>query len=142
MLRQIWQDKARFIALLKCMTGLMLVAALATVLMLGWLGPWMVELAYGEAYGTSAGLLFWLGLALFFVMPNYILTQAAIANNKSTSYAWITVVTSIGNVSMNLYLIPRYGAIGAAWATIASEALMLALLLAVFRKYFFTRGLL
>jgi O-antigen/teichoic acid export membrane protein len=142
MLRQIWQDKARFIALLKCMTGLMLVVAFATVLMLGWLGPWMVELAYGEAYGTSAGLLFWLSLALFFVMPNYILTQAAIANNKSTYYAWITFVTSIGNVSMNLYLIPRYGAVGAAWATIASEALMLALLLAVFRKHLFTRGLL
>jgi O-antigen/teichoic acid export membrane protein len=137
-LRKNWQDNARFAELLKWMTGLMLIAALAAILVLGWLGPWVIELAYGESYETSAELLFWLSLALFFVMPNYILTQAAIANNKSGLYAWITVVTSIGNVSMNLYLIPQYGAVGAAWATIASEALMFGLLLAVFRKYFFS----
>jgi len=142
MLRQNWQDKARFAALLKWMTGLMLVGALAVILLLGWVGPWVVELAYGEAYGTSAGLLFWLSLSLFFVMPNYILTQAAIADNKGASYAWITVVAAIGNVGMNLYLIPRYGAVGAAWATITSEALMFGLLLVVFRKYLFARVML
>jgi O-antigen/teichoic acid export membrane protein len=141
MLRQNWLDKVRFAALLKWMMGLMLVGALAAILLLGWVGPWVLELAYGEAYGASVGLLFWLSLSLFFVMPNYILTQAAIADNKGTSYAWITVVASIGNVSMNLYLIPQYGAVGAAWATIASEALMFGLLLVVFRKYFFARGM-
>jgi O-antigen/teichoic acid export membrane protein len=141
MLRQNWQDKVRFAALLKWMMGLMLVGALAAILLLGWVGPWVVELSYGKAYGASAELLFWLSLSLFFVMPNYILTQAAIADNKGASYAWITVVASIGNVSMNLYLIPLYGAVGAAWATIASEALMFGLLLAVFRKYLFARDM-
>ena len=119
----------------------MLVGALATILLLDWVGPWVVELAYGKAYRTSVGLLFLLSLSLFFVMPNYILTQAAIADNKGASYAWITVVASIGNVSMNLYLIPLYGSVGAAWATIASEALMFGLFLAVFRKHLFTRGM-
>jgi Na+-driven multidrug efflux pump len=42
---------------------------------------------------------------------------------------------------MNLYLIPKYGAVGAAWATIASEALMFGLLLVVFHKYLFARGM-
>lgn len=141
MLRQNWQDKVQFAALLKLMVGLMLVGALATILLLGWVGSWVVELAYGEAYGVSVGLLFWLSLSLFFVMPNYILTQAAIADNKGASYAWITVVAAIGNVGMNLYLIPKYGAVGAAWATIASEALMFGLLLVVFHKYLFARGM-
>jgi O-antigen/teichoic acid export membrane protein len=141
MLRQNLQDKARFAALLKWMMGLMLVGSLVAILLLGWVGPWVVELAYGEAYGASAGLLFLLSLSLFFLMPNYILTQAAIADNKSSSYAWITVVASIGNVIMNLYLIPRYGNVGAAWATIASEALMLGLLLFIFRKHLFARGM-
>jgi hypothetical protein len=124
------------------MMGFMLMVALAAILVLVWLGPWVVELAYGEAFGASTELLYWLSLSLFFVMPNYILTQAAIANNKGASYAWITVVASIANVSMNFYFIPRYGAVGAAWATIASEALMFGLLLVVFRKYLFSWAIL
>lgn len=138
-LRQNWRDKARFAALLKWITGLMLVGALIVILLLGWLGPWLVDLAYGEAYGASVELLFWLSQSLFFMMPNYVLTQAAIADNRGASYAWITVVASIGNVTMNLYLIPRYGAVGAAWATIASEALIFGLLLVVFRQHLIAR---
>jgi O-antigen/teichoic acid export membrane protein len=141
-LRQNWLDKVRFAALLNWMMGLMLVGALVIIFLLDWVGPWVVELAYGKAYKTSVGLLFLLSLSLFFVMPNYILNQAAIADNKGALYAWITVVASIGNISMNLYLIPLYGTVGAAWATIASEALMFGLFLAVFRKHFFARGML
>ena len=141
MLRQNWQDKTQFAVLLKLMMGLMFVGALAAILLLRWVGPWVIEFAYGEAYGVSVELLFWLSLSLFFVMPNYILTQAAIADNKGASYAWITVVAAIGNIGMNLYFIPKYGAVGAAWATIVSEALMFGLLLAIFRKYLFARGM-
>jgi O-antigen/teichoic acid export membrane protein len=140
-LRQSWQDKVKFAVLLKWMMGLMLVGALAIILLIGWVGPWVIEVTYGKGYEASAVLLFWLSLSLFFVMPNYILTQAAIAANKSVPYAWITVVASIGNIIMNLYLIPLYGPVGAAWATIASEILMFGLLLVVFRKYFFARGM-
>jgi O-antigen/teichoic acid export membrane protein len=140
-LRQNWQDKMRFAALLKWMTGLMLMSSLAIILLLYWAGPWAVEFLYGKAYGASVGILFLLSLSLFFVMPNYILTQAAIADNKGASYAWITVVVSIYNVGMNFYLIPLYGSVGAAWATIASEALMFGLLLVAFRKYLFARDM-
>ena len=140
-LRQSWQDKARFAWLFRRMTGGMLLGAVGIILMVGLAGTWMIRIVYGEAYAMAAELLFWLSLSLFFMMPNYILTQAAIADNRSASYAWITLAASIGNVGMNLLLIPRYGAVGAAWATIASEALMFGLLLVVFRRYLSPRGM-
>lgn len=138
LLRESWRDGNYFRVLLRWMVGLMLLCALVSFLLVNWLGPWLIEITFGAAYRVSVDLLLWLSLSLFFIMPNYILTQAAIAREKSSNYALITVVTAVSNIGMNLYLIPRFGAVGAAWATIIAEALMFGLLILVLRDYLFT----
>ena len=80
-----------------------------------------VVLIYGPAYQASGIILFWLLISMLFVLPNYILTQSAVALDNEKSYAAIAVIAAFINIILNCYWIPRYGAIGAAWATIVAE---------------------
>lgn len=109
---------------------LIAMAALAVgVLALGVLaGPWVVQATFGGQYAVAARLVPWLFGALVFIMPNYILTQAAVALNRERFYAVSAVLAAGMNVGLNLWLIPRFGPLGAAWATIATEAALAAML--------------
>jgi Na+-driven multidrug efflux pump len=61
---------------------------------------------------------------MVFILPNYILTQGAIALNKEVGYAKIVVGVALLNIVLNLWLIPEFGAMGAAWATIVAEGVL------------------
>ena len=89
------------------------------------LGPWMVEILYGPAYRPLAGhLVGWLFAAFVFVMPNYVLTQAAIALDRERWYVLGASLAAATNLSLNLALAPRYGVQGAAITVIATEAVL------------------
>lgn len=107
----------------------MLGLASATVLFGVSFASEIVSLFFGDAFAQSSSLLSWMLLAIFFVMPNYVLTQGAIALNKEQYYAWAACVAAICNVVLNALWIPAYGALGAAWATLATEAALTVLLL-------------
>ena len=79
---------------------------------------------FGVQYLTAGTLLFWLLLAMLFILPNYILTQGAIALNRESGYAKIVIVVAIFNIVLNIKLIPEFGAMGAAWATILAEGVL------------------
>ena len=53
----------------------------------------------------------------------------AISTNLDRRLLLTTVVGLGANVALNVVLIPRYGIDGAAWATVAAEALTVTLLL-------------
>lgn len=95
-----------------------------------WLGPAIVELVYGPEYSEAGKLIRLLVVSLFFVMPNVILTQAALALNKEVFYAKTALTCAVFNIGFNYLLIPKYGAFGAAAATIGTE-LMLGVSLAI-----------
>ena len=88
-----------------------------------WGSEFMV-LVFGAEYLIAGTLLFWLLLAMFFILPNYILTQGAIALNKESGYAKIVIVVAILNIILNIKLIPDFGAMGAAWSTIIAEGVL------------------
>src|SRR5690606_1681884 len=52
---------------------------------------------------------------------------------------WLMGLTAAVNVGLNLWLIPRYGVAGAAWATVASETVLLMLYLGAVHRYVFGR---
>jgi Na+-driven multidrug efflux pump len=52
------------------------------------------------------------------------LTQAAIAANQEWFYAYLVIIIALINIVLNIWWIPIYGAMGAAWATIVSEGLL------------------
>ena len=115
---------ALFVPLFLGMLGVGAVVALA-----GWaLATPLIHLTYGEAYALAPALLGWLFPALFFIMPNAILTQGAIALNRERIYAAAAVGSAVLNILLNLLLIPDHGPFGAAWATLTTEAVLLAVL--------------
>lgn len=109
----------------------LVIAAIAGALAAGALtvlAEALIGLAFGPSYRESARLLDALAWALFFILPNAILTQAAIALNRERAYAVIATTAAILNIVLNVWTIPRHGATGAAWATVATEAWLFVLL--------------
>jgi len=89
------------------------------------LGPWVVGILYGQAYRHTAGpLVGWLFAAFVFVLPNYVLTQTAIALDRQRCYVLGAGLAAATNLALNLLLAPHHGARGAALATIATEAVL------------------
>ena len=70
----------------------------------------------------------WLLAALIFILPNGVLTQAAIAQNIEHLYAVAAGAAALVNIGLNFVLIPRFGGLGAAWATIVTEAALMVVL--------------
>lgn len=111
--------------------GVLVIAALIGILVSGALrvlAEELIGIAFGPLYHESAALLGVLAWALLFILPNAVLTQAAIALNRERAYAVIATTAAVLNVGLNVWLIPHHGALGAAWATVATEIWLLALL--------------
>jgi len=94
----------------------------------------IVHLLYGRQFEAAAPLLavlIWSEIAIFFAA---VLVNVLIVSNQQR---WLPVPTLIGaavNVGLNLVLIPRYAAAGAAWASLISYTLAWMATLLVFRE--------
>ncbi len=129
-LRLDWMDKRLFRGQMVKMCCLMVVAG---CLIFGLAAPFsgrIVAFTFGDAYGASAGLLPWLLFALVFILPKGVLAQAAVAQNLERPYAVLAGFSAALNIGLNFWLIPVYGAMGAAWATLVTEGFMVVFLLA------------
>lgn len=88
----------------------------------------LIPFLYGADYPDAAGLLGILAAALAFLLPNAVLTQAAVALNREKAYALVATTAAVFNVALNLWLIPIHGAVAAAWTTVATEVALLVML--------------
>jgi len=88
-------------------------AALGTV----WGRPAM-GLLYGPAYRVSGPALAVLLWAAFFGFIGVLLQQVLVARNQLRELAILVVFGAALNVGLNLWAIPRYGGLGAAWASL------------------------
>jgi O-antigen/teichoic acid export membrane protein len=122
-------DKSGFFRLFKVLMFLMVPVSLIIVTAGLLLSGSIITFVFGEEFGDAGVLLFWILMALFFILPNYIATQAAIALNLERYYALAAISAAALNIAINVVLIPIYGAIGAAWSTIATEAFLFGFLL-------------
>jgi len=132
-LRLVWEDKQLFYSRVVKMT-LVMAGAAGFILAVGIIfDREIVVLTFGRNYTDTIRILPLLLGALIFVLPNSILTQAAIAQNRERLYAAAVGICALFNIGLNFILIPEYGGIGAAWATIATEALLTLILVLSFR---------
>ncbi len=110
---------------LMVMVGLSFGAAVF-ILSGGWLfSKDLILLTFGSEYVLAGDLLKYLWVALLFILPNYILTQAMIACEEEKVYALCAVVGALLNVFLNIWLIPSYGAVGAVLATVVTELFLM-----------------
>lgn len=101
--------------------------ALATTLVLS--EP-LVRLLFGPGFGRSAELLPILMLAFVGVCYGNLAGYLAPVFGLQWRIAVYAAAGAAANVGLNLLLIPRHGAFGSAWATVATEMLTMSLLLA------------
>lgn len=102
--------------------------------------PRAVRIAFGPAYDHGGSLFAWLGLALVFLLPNFAFAQALLALNRERIYAVAAAAAAVFNIGLNLYLLPRFGTFGAVASTVATEALLCALLGLALRALWTDRG--
>ncbi len=117
---------AAFKRSLRLMLTVMCLLALAGTAFSLWLGPRIIALAFGPAYGQAGELCFWLLPSLLFILPNGLLTQALVALGREGYYARLAVAMAVVNIGLNALLIPFLGAKGSGLATICTEALLTA----------------
>lgn len=109
--------KALFSATRK-LVGLTLVAALGVTAGAGWI----VTTIYGSAYADAAPVLalhFW---SAIFVTLGVLQSLWFVATNQTRISFYRTLTGAAVNVFLNLLLIPAYGAVGAALATLVAQA--------------------
>lgn len=94
-----------------------------------WAAPAIVVTLFGDNYAPAAAPLRILGAGALFVFGTWILHAAAISTNLDRRLLVTTGIGLVTNVGLNLLAIPRWGIVGAAWATVIAEALTVALLL-------------
>jgi O-antigen/teichoic acid export membrane protein len=95
---------------------------------LGWAcGRHVVDLMYGSAFAASGPYFEWLCLNVALTFLNYGISANLVPWGYSTLQFKITAAGAILNLALSLAAIPSYGPWGAIAATLASEAVVLAL---------------
>jgi polysaccharide transporter, PST family len=79
-----------------------------------------LALAFGETYRGASTVLAILLWAHFFGFAGVMLQQLLIVRDQVRPLAVLTVAGAVVNVVINLWAIPRHGAEGAAWASLAA----------------------
>lgn len=99
----------------------LVVGAVGVLLVVGLFAPVLIRLIAGPAFAPAGPLLRVLSVALaaMFLGNLFGFTLVALQQQRRllTLYAWLVV----GNVAANFLLIPRWGALAAAWTTVATE---------------------
>jgi len=96
--------------------------------------PIVVRVLYGRQFLPSAPLLavlIWSEIAVFFAT---VILNVMIAKGQQSLLPIPTLAGAVINIGLNVVLIPRYAAMGAAWATLISYSLAWMVIMLFFRS--------
>ena len=99
------------------------------------LGERAVVLLFGPAYASAGQVLQLLSIGFVVVLPLCALYAVALSAGAGAWLLRTAVAGCVANVALNLVLIPRFGMHGAAAATVAGEALSVAVLAGGLRRH-------
>jgi len=97
------------------------------------LAPLIMKILAGVdfEYMVSAKALRILCIALVFSFINHVKGFDLISKNKEKRILWLGLAGLVFNLMANLYFVPKFSVYGAAWVTVATEALMTGLYLVI-----------
>lgn len=117
------QNKAVYSQQLQKLYDLMMWLALGVIIIATAVAPFAINLLYGPAYAASTEILIIHIWASIFVYFSQVLSKWLI-NERLTWFSPLRQgAGALANVLLNLFLIPRYGGVGAAIATLFSYAM-------------------
>ena len=133
-LAQSAKDEARFSGYVTESYRFLMVIVFAACALVTPVAAPLVTMFYGTQYLATAGLLVllvWSEVPVFF---GVVLSNALVAKGIQKFNAYGAIVGAATNVVLNLFLIPRYGAVGASWATLVSYTVAAPLFPLLFRE--------
>lgn len=118
------EDHALYLKRQKALFGVCTLLGYGTILAWWLAGDWIVRLLYGPAFAAVVPVLMVHGLATLPLLHGEIRSAILVIERKT---AWSVRCVFAGlalNVLLNLWLMPAYGALGAAWATVICYTLV------------------
>ena len=100
---------------------------LGTSVALYLFSPGLIRLVYGPEFFGSIAVLQTLALVILPVFLGHLTTQSLVALDLNKLYLLVALLGAGLNIMLNYLLIPLRGAVGAAWATLATEIFVTAL---------------
>lgn len=104
-------------------TGLMFLGALIVAPTIYFFAPVIIEVLAGSEYLGSIKILRILLVAMVFAYLGHLVGFTLIAKGRQKIILLIGIISLIVNIGGNLLFIPRFGIDGAAWVTVATEAI-------------------
>ena len=128
------QSEELYYQRLQKLYDLMVWLAVAIALPTTFLAPWVIRVLYGEAFLPASGVLsihIWAGVFVFLGVAS---GKWFLAENLQSLGTFYTFSGGFLNVLINILLIPQYGIVGAAWATLISYAVAVYFIVIVLSK--------
>lgn len=114
---------------------LLLAASVITAIVVALLAEQIVQLLYGNQYVESPALLRTLMFAFPAVCLGWLLTGVITSMGRVREYSLVTCLVCGISIVASLKIIPVFGARGAAWVTVGTEALTVVLLAFLVYKF-------
>jgi O-antigen/teichoic acid export membrane protein len=116
------RQKQEVNGLVRIALPLLLTAGLSGAISCNFYKEDIIALLYDSHVDYSSGIFGWLMIAFLFVSTTYLYGTLLTANNNLRQLNIAAAITVVINVSLNLILIPRHQAQGAAIASLISQA--------------------
>lgn len=84
-------------------------------------GSQIINLLFGPQYENSIFSFQILILTILVIFPSAIITNAALAADMEKNFLWFSLIGAIGNLILDILLIPTYGIAGCALATVLTQ---------------------
>lgn len=97
-------------------------AACSIALVMTLIAPWIISLLFGAGFVAAVEVLqihVWAGC---FIFTRYLISQHLLITEQEPLSLASHVIGALLNVGLNIWLIPKMGIVGAAWATLISYA--------------------
>ncbi|MEM6803081.1 MAG: flippase [Bacteroidota bacterium] len=117
--------------------NLMVWVALAITIPMVLFGPWLLDMLYGNEYNQAGPVLVIHIWTLAFVFLGTASHRHMVAENEQKMDLYRTLIGAIFNVFANYFFITKWGIIGAAYATLASQAVASYLAYLFFPKFWY-----
>ncbi|SDY32280.1 Membrane protein involved in the export of O-antigen and teichoic acid [Allochromatium warmingii] len=117
------KSESQYYARLQKLYDLMVIISVSVALPMTFLATPIIVLLFGEAYisaGTVLAIYIWASIFVFLGIAS---GKWFLAEDHQMLLLRRSLIGSIANIGLNLWLIPLYGAVGAASATVISQAI-------------------
>jgi O-antigen/teichoic acid export membrane protein len=126
------QARAQALTAMACRQTIAITATAGVLLAL--VGPYLIVTWYGADYAPAAGPLPYVAGGVVMMSLYVLLSRNFTSHNRQIVNIFAAYLALVGNIVLNLILIPRFGILGAAFSTLASYSASSIILFVMFLR--------